>query len=1363
MQKKRPYFRSTTAELKTLYVDNKPDKDVVDAIVHELDHRSRPGAKALAELIREDQGGGTSGSDKPRTKTKANQSATTYDEQLVSTLVEYLQGDRRVEVSYRPREYYKTTQRVLSLQRFSNYNDNWYADCWCHKSNSVRSFRLDRIERVIQLDEEVERVRPEVLDQLLTWQSKHDFRFVYADEADLIPDLIFKRASEAKQPRSVDPSPPPAKTIESARSKPTEGSAQENRGQTQSSRQTEKSNQTTEAIESSASDDGSKEPVDYGPRPIEKPSIFKMVRPIGEALDTPPKKVFPKKKDVKLTLTSEAGAIPRYREALDLLIKEMKRTGRGAVSIVLVDGQQIFLDGAKAGYEFDYSGDDEVFEGAVVNANVGSTRTEGKIVSASSKRIILTFDESFGPHIPRCVLQIDNTAMLQALEVRLGTLEDGSATGFNIDLANKVISNIDVQTNGQTPKFQTKEPLNEPQRRAIELAFSREVSFVWGPPGTGKTLTLGELARILYEEDKKVLVCSNTNQAVDQLLLKLCEVLTESHDAIQKGHIIRVGKIEHEILNERWGSFVTIEGNVERRSEELRQEKEEIEKQLKPIDEGIEAAERLLEFFSELDKTNDQIKRGEQSIAQGEREINELPQKVSEIEGRIPAEKARVDRVIQALNSELSKRDKAILKMRHRPREGILADIRNAKIDLESKLGSLEAETEEEVAKASDRVEKLKQELPSRREQLAKFQNRVIDLKGILKDESKDQLKKTIEDGNKKRAPLISKIATIDEKLNAIRQAVLDESKILGATVTKAYLSPDMFSDIDTVIIDESSMVLLPAVFHASGLAKTNVVVSGDYLQLPSIVATEQQGIFDVLGPNVFETSGIQDICENAEESDAVTLLDTQYRMEREICSLISKPFYRNRLRTGQKALQSDTPSAPSLIEDKVTIIDTSKAWPYENRDAFGSRYNLMHAVVVRNLLTYLSKSGYLASRERLGICTPYRAQSKILQSVIENQNLLGLVRASTVHRYQGDEKNTMILDIPEGLGEWYAGQFLQSDQPYESGAKLFNVAISRAKEHLVIIANLTRLDDRLPNNAILRGVINEAQRTGTVIDVEQVLELEPIEGELRRLGVELEVGSDAVRNGLFRQQDFDKVFMSDIRNAKKSVAIFSGFVTTKRVGVYADLFRQKIAEGIPVRCVTRPPHRNGSMQEDGKVALQSLDEMGCIVDTRWRIHEKIVIVDESIVWFGSLNPLSHTASTDEMMVRLEGETPALQVAAFMAIERIKDKESAAGISVRKENPSCGSEAECGARATYRTGRYGPFWECEDQCGWTENFSGRGKRKAEKKQLTDEELRALTAPECPEGHGPMRLKKSQYGPFWSCNRFPNCKEKVSIH
>jgi Transposase DDE domain group 1 len=34
-------------------------------------------------------------------------------------------------------------------------------------------------------------------------------------------------------------------------------------------------------------------------------------------------------------------------------------------------------------------------------------------------------------------------------------------------------------------------------------------------------------------------------------------------------------------------------------------------------------------------------------------------------------------------------------------------------------------------------------------------------------------------------------------------------------------------------------------------------------------------------------------------------------------------------------------------------------------------------------------------------------------------------------------------------------------------------------------------------------------------------------------------------------------------------------------------------------------------------------------------INEKVVIVDGEITWFGSLNPLSHTNRTDEMMARI--------------------------------------------------------------------------------------------------------------------------------
>jgi superfamily I DNA and/or RNA helicase len=1355
----RPHFHATISELEVLYDENKHNAKVVEPILQELKHRSSRKAKRLAKRVQNDCLPVAGHVEQRKENERPDSPPIIYDRSIVSRLVKCLKTNACAEISYKAKNGNRT-QRVVSLHRFSNLNDNWYVDSWCHESNSSRSFRIDRIESVTTRSGEAESISRAQMDKELSWQARHKFRFVYADEIDLVFDFIFDASPMGTESQANNVNPSREQLAEDIEPEPKEQSrpkAPPERLDTPLARSIEEPPASFEPDDSA--DLG--EVVGLGPKPLDKPSKFTLVRPIGGAPDAPPKKVFAKSDKVQPTLTIEAELIPRYREALDLLIKEVKRTGKGAINIVLADGKQISIDGTTTAYEFDHSGDDEVFEGAVVTANVAGTNTEGKIVSATPGRIILSFDELFGPCIGRCVLQIDNTAMLLALEKRLASLEEDSTNKFNRSLAKKVITNDDVQLIESKSRLSARESLNQSQEQAIHQALSREVSFIWGPPGTGKTQLLGELVRHLYEDGEKVLVCSNTNQAVDQLLLKLCGVLTKSHEAMQEGHVLRIGKIEHEILSERYGEFVSVEGNVERRGKQLRREKEVIEKQLIPIRKKIDKANQLLQAFVRLAAAEKFVAGLGETVQRAKQEVKGWSRKSAEIKKRLPNEKARLLVMVNERKSELAQREKAFLKFTHRSETVIRKEIRDAENALRNTLADLEVEIKQELARGSDHVAELKQSLPSQRKEFAKQQAVVSEIQQVVATHNENRLTKIIEVQQEKQKPLMGKMAEIDKKLEAIRKAVLDESKILGATVTKTYLQPETFENIDTVIVDEASMVMLPAIFHAAGLAKTRVVISGDYLQLPSIVATNEQGIFDVLGPNVFETSGIQDICETGKESDAVTLLDTQYRMESEICSLISRPFYRGRLQTGNRVATEGLPSVPSLISDKVTIIDTSAAWPYENKDAFGSRYNLMHAVVVRNLLTYLSGTDYLKSKESLGICTPYRAQSKILNSVVENQNLGDVVRASTVHRFQGDEKDTMILDIPEGLGEWYAGAFLQSDQPYESGAKLFNVAISRAKHHLVIIANLTRLDDRLPNNAILRGIINEAQEIGSVIDVNQILEMQPIEGELRRLGEELSVDSESIRNGLFRQQDFDKVFMSDIKNAKKSIAIFSGFVTTKRVGVYSDLFRQKIAEGIPIRCVTRPPHRNGTMQADGKVALQSLDDIGCVVDTRWRIHEKVVIVDDSIVWFGSLNPLSHTDSTDEIMVRLEGEATALQVAAFVALERVKDRGSAAGISVQKENPSCGDG--CGARSTYRTGRYGPFWECENQCGWRANYAAHKSSASTKKTFTEAELKELTVPECPSGHGAMRLiKQSRYGPFWGCTQHPKCDETVSI-
>jgi len=110
---------------------------------------------------------------------------------------------------------------------------------------------------------------------------------------------------------------------------------------------------------------------------------------------------------------------------------------------------------------------------------------------------------------------------------------------------------------------------NEEQKRAIGLALANEVTYLWGPPGTGKTTTLSLLIKELFERSKRVLICSNTNQAVDQVLLTLCKELRSDHPAMQKGQIVRLGRIADDELRDNYSEFVTLDGIVERRSRDV--------------------------------------------------------------------------------------------------------------------------------------------------------------------------------------------------------------------------------------------------------------------------------------------------------------------------------------------------------------------------------------------------------------------------------------------------------------------------------------------------------------------------------------------------------------------------------------------------------------------------------------------------------------------------------------------------------------------------------------------------------------------------------------------------------------------------
>ena len=208
-------------------------------------------------------------------------------------------------------------------------------------------------------------------------------------------------------------------------------------------------------------------------------------------------------------------------------------------------------------------------------------------------------------------------------------------------------------------------------------------------------------------------------------------------------------------------------------------------------------------------------------------------------------------------------------------------------------------------------------------------------------------------------------------------------------------------------------------------------------------------------------------------------MLKQQYRMREEICSLINSFMYQGKLVTAKNKVDEANFSIIPEINKNIVVIDTSKIFPFAQKKGT-SYYNLMHAIATRNLANIISSEPELSGKS-IGISAPYSAQAKMHAAINQNNKS---VTAGTVHRFQGDEKDIMIVDTVDSLGDAQVGFWAMADHPNEDGCKLWNVGISRAKDYLFFIGNLTHLDKHLPKPSFLRNVLHNAQQKGQIIEV---------------------------------------------------------------------------------------------------------------------------------------------------------------------------------------------------------------------------------------------------------------------------------------
>lgn len=142
--------------------------------------------------------------------------------------------------------------------------------------------------------------------------------------------------------------------------------------------------------------------------------------------------------------------------------------------------------------------------------------------------------------------------------------------------------------------------------------------------------------------------------------------------------------------------------------------------------------------------------------------------------------------------------------------------------------------------------------------------------------------------------------------------------------------------------------------------------------------------------------------------------------------------------------------------------------------------------------------------------------------------------------------------------------------------------------------------------------------------------------------------GNDLLLSELFDESTFYKAFAKDLLSAKRSIIIESPYLTERRALQFSKLFKKLKKRGVTVRINTREPrHHDKTLEVQAWRAIKVLRKQDVKVylcnDMR---HRKLAIIDNQILWDGSLNILSQ-AHSKEIMRRTASAVLCKQMIAF--------------------------------------------------------------------------------------------------------------------
>lgn len=629
--------------------------------------------------------------------------------------------------------------------------------------------------------------------------------------------------------------------------------------------------------------------------------------------------------------------------------------------------------------------------------------------------------------------------------------------------------------------LQKKYPPNDSQMNAIFSGINtRDVFLVMGPPGTGKTTVILEWVKyFVTQEHKRVLVSSQNNKAVDNVLARIAEE--------KDIDIIRIGseaKLQSEVVP------YMFENKVKGLRENIAQVSQQHLGDIKMIQQvWRDYSAQVNQYYTLVQTVNLQKRKFRNTVTQ---QLAPMHQQLSDLlltHQVVADQRIQLATTIHALSDKLldyEEHSRGVMRMiKYFPYKGNLSQmtallpkydaLKVHEVALVQEYNVLRGHYQQVYELTRDTafatlIASIGQMTRAQSHLVSQTPNLKQDIWGLFRTPRQLAIRSTldilqliqaIQNSLTQADHLAQAIGLWEEEATsrqnyALNEIVLESVNLVGATCI-GINSQKRFAnlDFDVTIIDEAGQIQVHNALVPMSVSN-KLIMLGDHKQIPPSADQELMDLCDENGVrhDLLEKSLFEQMYMELPERNKM-MLDTQYRMPAEIADTISEWFYQGNYYS-PPFKQSLPSQIPALFSSPYVIIDTSaEGNRFERKIEGAGSSNALEAKIITDLIAFIAQTPDSDLKE-IGVISAYKSQVKLIKNGITRflpKELVGEMVA-TLDSYQGQERDIILYSFTKSAPSSPRVRRIG----FLNELRRLNVAMTRCKKMLVLVGDMSFL-----------------------------------------------------------------------------------------------------------------------------------------------------------------------------------------------------------------------------------------------------------------------------------------------------------------